>query len=515
MNQMSWLERRVQVQDIELRPLQEFILAEVRREMAAGVHRLILQAATGLGKTVIAAKIIENFLAKNDKLPKESKKRALFICDRIVLVQQTSDVFLRYGIKHGVLQGDNPRFDMSKECQVCTIQTAKKRGVDAAELIIIDEAHVLHEAHKQIIKNNPNAYIIGLTATPYAKGLGKWFEKHIEPVPVKTLIRDGYLVPFEIYGPKVADLSKLKVRAGEFTEESAAETFDQADIVGDVIGTWQKVCPGVKTIAFGASVAHIGHLVEQFQAAGVTACQINAYQDEDERQEALDGFLRGNTTVLCSVEVATKGFDCPSVVCCILATATKSQIKWTQTTGRALRIFPGKEKAIVLDFGGNAERLGFPDDYQFQGLDDGKAKKKAEKTEKEERLPKACPSCDFIVPVGMLICPACGFERKRQDAVTVAEGDLEKLQRKVRKEYSVQDKQDFLAQLNQYAQKCGMKRHWKGFYGFAIYAYAEKFGCQPSGKMDWNARMPVTEEVKNWLLHRKIRYIKSKEKRGE
>jgi superfamily II DNA or RNA helicase len=490
--------------DIELKPLQKVILQELRNEMVKGTKRIVLQAATGLGKTVIAAQIIKNALEKG--------KSVLFIVDRIVLANQTSDVLRRYGIPHGVLQGKNERFDISQPCQVCSIQTVKMRGVNSADLIIIDEAHVLHKAHIDLMQENPEAYVIGLTATPYAKGMGKHFEKHIEPFPVKELISQGYLVPFDIYGPAIVDLSRLKVKAGEYTEESNYQVFGDADIVGDVIGEWEKIAKGLKTIVFGVNVAHIKYLSDRFNAAGYKSCQINAYQTEEERIESLDGFLYGDTMVLCSVEVATKGFDCPSVECCVLAVATRSMIKWTQTTGRALRTFPGKEKAIMLDFGGNAERLGFPDDFQFFGLDDGKKKKSSPSDkEKQEPMPKACPVCSFIKPIGVRKCPACGFLPEHKKDVESAEGNLAKLQRKSRLEYTIEQKQEWLAMANQWCADRKMKRHRKGFYGAAIYAYADKFGCRPSGKVNWSAMRIPSEDVKKYMIHRMIKYAKRKQ----
>jgi superfamily II DNA or RNA helicase len=487
--------------EIILKPLQNLCLHEIRQAFLRS-RKIVFQAATGMGKTIVAAHIIKSALEKG--------KTVSFIADRIVLCNQTSDVLRRYGIPHGVLQAQNERFDINQPVQVCSIQTLKTRGCPKSDLIIIDEAHVLYKSHLAIMAENPDSYFLGLTATPYAKGMGKHFDFHIEPVPVKQLIANGYLVPFDVYGPSIADLSKLKVRAGEFTEESVGEVFDKADIIGDVVKTWQKLTPGKKTIVFGANIAHIKHLVKQFQEAGIAADQVNAY-DTDERDDAIQSFRRGDTTVLCSVEVLTKGFDAPEAEVCVLAVATKSMIKWTQTTGRVLRTAPGKEKAIILDFGGNAERLGFPDDFEFLGLDDGK-KKTAKTKEPVEKKPKACPSCDFIKPVGVHVCPACGFAPERIKNVEVSEGELAKLQRQAKKEYSIEDKQSWLAQLNQYAADHKMRRHWKGFYGAAIYAYADKFGTRPSGKIDWNAREPVSEEVKRFMIHRNIAYAKRKAK---
>lgn len=501
MKQLSLFEQEF---ELRLKPLQEYSLNEIRKNYGVG-KRIVYQAACGMGKTIMAAQIAKNAVSKG--------KTVLFIADRIVLCNQTSDVFNRYKIKHGVIQAQNDRFNLRHPVQICSIQTLKMRGCpENADLIIIDECHVLHEAHKKIIEDNPHAFILGLTATPYAKGLGKYFDYHIQPITIKELIEKEYLVPFDIYGPTIADLSKLKVMAGEYTEKSNVEVFDKADIIGNVVDTWKKLTPGKKTIVFGANIDHIKNLAKQFQDAGISACQINAYQSDEEREMALDKFINGDTTVLCSVEVAVKGFDCPQVEVCVLAVATKSMIKWVQTTGRVMRVYPGKSRATILDFGGNAERLGFPDDYEFLKLDDGKRKKS--ETEKKLKKPKACPSCDFIKPVGVNTCPACGFTPKKVLLVEEAEGELSKLQRKKKKEFSLEQKQSWLAQINQYAEMRGWKRGKNGCFGAALYTYKDIFGSWPPNQIDWSAKEPVSEEVKNYMLYKHIRYAKSKDRKS-
>jgi len=488
-------------EEIVLKPLQTAMVNQLRTAMQRS-KKVILQAATGVGKTVIAAYITKSAYDKG--------KTVLFIVDRIILANQTSAMFAHYGIPHGVIRAHDERFDISKSVQVASIQTLQRRGCNPADLIIIDEAHVLHSAHQKIMADNPKAFIIGLTASPYSKGLGKHFDFHIQPSTFKELIEEKYLVDYDIYAPKIADLSALKVKAGEFTDDSLSAAFDKVDIIGDVVKTWQRLTPGKKTIVFGVNIAHIKHLVDEFISVGITATQINAYQTPEEREEALYNFVEtDNAMVLCSVEAATKGFDVPSAEVAVLAVATKSMIKWTQTTGRVLRTYPGKEKAYILDLGGNAERLGFPDDYVFTELDDGKKNKKSE-VKPKERTPKTCPSCDFIKPIGVRTCPACGFTPEFKADVDVLDAELKKLQRKNKKDYTLEEKQSWLAQLNQYSAEHGHKKHAKGFYGAAIHSFVEKFGCQPSSKLDWAAHTPVTDEVKGWMTHKLIKYAHRK-----
>lgn len=482
-------------QDIELRPLQKIAL-EACRDSFRKTKRFILKATCGFGKTILASYFIKKAVAKEIK--------CLFVVDRIVLAEQTSRVFNHYGITHGIIQADNPEYFPDRMVQIGSIQTLNRRDIDKYGLILIDECHCHHDAHTKLFESNKDAFIIGLSSTPYAKDLGKYYEFFIEPVTVKEMVKQKELVPFEIYAPPIADLTKLKIGNGDYTEESLSEAYDKVDIVGDVVKTWKKLTPNKKTIVFGVNVAHIKHLSKVFNQAGVKACQINAYQGKAERKEALDGFIYGDIKVLCSVEVATKGFDCPSVEVVALAVATKSNMKWEQTTGRGFRLSSGKDKCIILDFGGNAERLGFPDDYNLVKLDDGtKHNSKTKIKERPEQKPKNCPSCDFVKAPGIRKCPACGFLPDFIEDVETSEAELKKIQRKTNRVYTKEEKQSFFNQLGQYCKNKG----WSS--GAASHKYKAKFGVFPNA-MEKNRYEPVGQEVMKFIQYQNIRYAKSR-----
>jgi len=491
------------MEQIELRPLQEVALKECRRAFSH-TKRFILKATCGFGKTVLSAYFIKRAVDNGIK--------CLFVVDRIVLAEQTDAVFAKYGISCGIIQADNEKYFPDRQVQIGSIQTLNRRDIDQYGLILIDECHCHHDAHTKLMEKNKDAFIMGLTSTPYAKDLGKYYDFFIEPVTVKEMVKNGELVPFDIYAPSVADLSKLKIRAGDYTEESLSEAYDQVDIIGDVVNVWKKLTPGKKTIVFGVNVAHIKHLAKEFNRVRVSACQINAYQSKTEREEALSGFINGGTMVLCSVEVATKGFDCPAVEVVALAVATKSSMKWEQTTGRGLRLSPGKDKCTILDFGGNAERLGFPDEHEFLHLDDGnKYGSKTKQKERPEQLPKACPSCEFVKPPGVRKCPACGFEPDFVEDVETGAGELEKLKRKAKKEFTLSDKQSFLSQLNQYAFEKGYKMGRES-WPWSRYKYKDKFGSDIPSRLKWDLREPLSAEVKNFITSCNIRWAKTKNK---
>jgi superfamily II DNA or RNA helicase len=493
--------------ELKLYPIQETIV-DACRETMRHYKKIILQAATGLGKTIISTWIIKQAARKG--------LRILFVCDRISLINQTSEVFHDYGLLHGIYQADNPLYAPELPIQIGSIQTLARRKQRDYDLIIFDEIHSFFKAHERILEHNPDAFFLGLSATPFTKGLGKYFDTHIEPVPMRQLIDEGYLCDFEVYGPATIDLSKVRTVAGDYREDDLSTAADKPELVADVVQTWLKLANGLKTIVFAVNVAHARHLEKIFRRNGVSAREINGYmpkEGDDGANQIIQDFRNSDFKVLISVEMIVKGFDVPDVECIIFATATKSIIKWIQACGRGLRTFQGKILCRILDHGSNCERLGFPDEYEFLELDDGKHQRTKNKLkEHPEKLPKKCPSCDFLKPAGVRKCPACQFEPKFIQDVDVEEGELKKLQRKNKKEYSLQDKQSFLAQLNQYAHDKGFREGKNGCYGWALHKYKDKFGTDVPSRLDWGKREPVKADVKGFITHINIAYAKSKEK---
>ena len=98
----------------------------VREHIRAGAKRILLNSPTGSGKTVMGSALMELTQAKGN--------RANFIVDRKSLIQQTSDTFFKYGLEHGVIQGDHPNYRPSLPIQVCSIQTLAKRGFPQAHV---------------------------------------------------------------------------------------------------------------------------------------------------------------------------------------------------------------------------------------------------------------------------------------------------------------------------------------------------------------------------------------------
>jgi DNA repair protein RadD len=181
-----------------LRVHQEQALEALRRSPTAGRTRPMLQAPTGFGKTLTAAHIIRRALDKG--------KRVAFTVPAVSLIDQTVAAFEAEGIDRiGVMQGIHERTDWQQPVQVRSIQTIGRRRRPDVDLVIVDEAHQLHREVFRWMKDAERVPFIGLSATPWARGLGKYYDNLIIAATTADLIRDNYLSSFTAYaraGPR-------------------------------------------------------------------------------------------------------------------------------------------------------------------------------------------------------------------------------------------------------------------------------------------------------------------------
>lgn len=346
--------------EISLRPYQADAIENLRNGIRAGKRRLLLVAGTGAGKTLTSAHLLQEADRKGSY--------ALFIVDRVALVDQTSAVFDEYGIQHGIVQGINSRWTPRENVQVCSAQTLARRSLprDPA-LIVVDEAHCFYKATLDFMARYPNAVKIGLTATPFTKGMGEHWDDVVNVIPTRQLINDGFLIEPKIYIAKSPDDADLGLNSyGEFSD--ASSTTAGIQIVGDVVQEWvakttEHFGGPVKTIVFSPTVEHGRELCAAFSAAGFNFQQIS-YLDRDdaERAEKIAEFRRDDSVIhgLVSCGVLTKGFDVPDVRCGISCKPyRKSLSSHMQEIGRIMRTCEGKDKAIWLDHSGISSASGW------------------------------------------------------------------------------------------------------------------------------------------------------------
>lgn len=475
-----------------LRDYQHRALDELRGELRAGRRRLILQLATGGGKTSIAAEMIRCALDKG--------KRAMFVADRIKLIDQASDRLDAEGIPHGVIQGDHWRTDFSKPAQVASVQTIARRKIPDFDLVIIDEAHVLYKGHLDLFKRWDNVPMIGLSATPWARGLGKYFHGNVVGATTRELIDLGFLVEPRVFAPSSPDLHGVQIKRGDYDVGQLGTASNKPKLVADIVETWMKHGRGRLTMAFAVNVAHSLAIVESFQRAGVRAEHVDGYMPQEDVKAGFDRLRRGDIEILSSVDLASRGVDIPEVSCGIMARPTKSLMLHVQQVGRLIRAHPGKVDAVVLDHAGNTERLGFVTDDLPTELDDG-TKKAKNPEERKEPLPKKCPACHAMKPAKAHKCPECGFAPKTQPrGIEQEAGELVEVGRKKGK-IATADKKVLYAELLGYAREKGMKDGW------AYYAVRDLCGSAPRDRLK---AMPPSPATMNLIRHLHIKRAKGR-----
>jgi superfamily II DNA or RNA helicase len=345
---------------------------------------------------------------------------------------------------------------------------------------------------------------VGLSATPFTRGLGKYFSNLVVGATATELIENGYLVPSRVFAPTDPDLSTVKTVAGDYQQTQLGEAMNKPTLVADIVSTWQRLGENRQTLAFATNIVHSKTIAAEFQAAGIEAVHIDAYTDSQERQQAIARFKAGEIKILTSVGVLTTGFDAPRVQCLIFARPTKSLALHIQQWGRGIRVDQGKTDCLVLDHAGNTQRLGFVTDPLPDRLDMGE--KKPRKQERKEPVPSVCPSCSYVKPAKTHVCPACGFAPERQNDVHIVDGELTEIKPSKTK-YNHEQKQAFYSQLLYIQQQNNYKHGW------VSHTYKERIGVWPSGLQEI-AEEPDSATLK-FVIHKNIKYSKGKKKKAQ
>lgn len=403
------------------RAFQESAHGSLRDGLRDGHRCQMLMSPTGSGKTYLGLRIAHEALLRG--------KRAVFVCDRTTLINQTSKTADRYGLSaHGILQAANQRMNSSMPFQIASAQTIARREWPDADVIIVDEAHTQMRAWTEYIPTC-RAAVIGLSATPFSVGLGRLFSRMVNATTMHDLTQSGVLVPMRVLSCTRPDMTGAETSGGEWTENAAAERG--MGIIGDVVSQWATHSERRKSIVFGATIAHCEELCRQFNQAGFMAALFTSYTTAAERESLLAEYRKPDSTLrlLISVEALAKGFDVPDVGCvCDCRPLRKSLSTAIQMWGRGLRssIETGKTDCILLDFSGNILR--FKDDFEqiyFHGLstlDSGEKLDKAIRRDDEDDEDKACPECGYT-PFARR-CMACGHEVTRPALIASEGGEM-------------------------------------------------------------------------------------------
>jgi len=351
----------------KLREPQEIVLNKIKDELRKGHKRILINAPTGFGKTILSYQICKDAISKNNSV--------LFTSHRIGLAEQSRDKFI--SLNPSFLQGDSDGYFEDYKLLVATIQTLANTKIKEPKIIIIDEVHYGYESGfiQKIFERFPNSIFLGLSATPVDNKdfLLDGFNAIIDDYQTIDLVNLGWLTPFKIYSPIDFDLSNVKISTNtkDYQEKSLNEEVIKQDINKSIIQKYIELGEERKFICFGINKIHCFELQKEFELNGIVTDVITADTNQTNRKLIYERYKNGTSKGLISIEILTAGFDDPTVQCVILACPTKSWKKYIQCCGRGIRLLGhtidesitnGKEDCILLDCCGCVKEHGLPTD---------------------------------------------------------------------------------------------------------------------------------------------------------
>jgi DNA repair protein RadD len=347
------------------------------------------------------------------------------------------------------------------------------------------------------------AKFIGLSATPWAKGMGTVWQALVAPVTIRELIEDGFLCQLRVLAPPGPDLTGVRTTAGDYNDHDLASACNKVALVANIIDTWLAKGADLPTLCYGVDRKHAQHLQERFLEAGITAEYIDCDTPMFEREEIFARFTAGETRVICNVATLDTGIDL-DVRCIIDARPTKSRIRFVQTIGRGLRMAPGKDFLLILDHAGNHHRLGLVTDIDCEILDRGEAGYTAYDTAKSAIEPsiKLCPECHCVQAPRARECPQCGHAFLAVTQVKELAGELVELGQGASGNRYTPDHNYWHGALLMIAMRKGYAKGW------AAHQFKEKFGFWPESRHQ-PEREP-TVEILNWIRSRAIAFAKAR-----
>ena len=391
--------------NIELRPYQRDFIDAVRQQFLLNNRRVVGVAPCGAGKTIMTGWMIKEALARG--------KKSIFFVHRHELIRQTSETFTRLDIPHGIINAKVP-MQLDLPVQIASVQTLARRlqKIPAPDFLICDECHhILANTYLNVINAFPNAFLLGVTATPERLNgitLCDAFDSMVESLSVNELISLGNLSPFKYFAPTTEiDLSHVRSKFGDFVNDDLAVAMSNKKIIGNIVSTYQRIADGKSAICYCVNVNHSKSVAQSFQAAGIPAAHCDGETNDFLRETIVNDFRRGKIKVLCNAELFGEGFDVPNCQAVILARPTKSLTLFIQQAMRSMRPDPNdpNKVALIIDHVKNYLRHGLPNEHHNWSLEPNPPQRTIPDT-------KECPKCLCIISRSDRVCPACGYEFK-------------------------------------------------------------------------------------------------------
>lgn len=365
--------------EIQPKPFQKVILDKLAHERSEGRRRNLVVAATGTGKTVIAALDYRRLCQELGGRP-----RLLFVAHRQEILQQALDTYrqvLRDPHFGAVLYGGQE--PGSREHLFATIHSLNSRallttlGPDYWRIVVIDECHhIAAETFAAFAEAAQPEFLVGLTATPERSdgdSISRFFNSRPDGAPAAELrlweaLDQQLLAPFEYYA--ISDPTDFTgIPWGRPTQEKQAlniavlQDERRARLIQDAVRLYVSDISQMRALGFCVSVEHAKMMANRFNQAGIPAMVAHGGMPDDERQQVRRRLQTGEVLAVFSCDLYNEGIDLPWVNTVLLLRPTDSPVVFAQQLGRGLRLWEGKSSCLVLDFIGQ-----YGQEYRFERL---------------------------------------------------------------------------------------------------------------------------------------------------
>lgn len=338
-------------------------LYALENSRAEGAVKGLVQAATGVGKTYLAA------------FDSAKYNRVLFVAHREEILQQAAVSFynVRQCDDYGFFNGS--RKDTDKAVVFASVATLGREEYlteryfrpDYFDYLVIDEFHhAVSDQYRRIVNYFKPRFMLGLTATPERMDGRSIYELCDYNVPyeisLKEAINKGILVPFHYYGIyDETDYSSLHLVKGRYDEKELNETYIGNVRRYDLIYKYYMKYHPKRALGFCCSRQHAEEMAKEFCRRGISSVAVYSNADgaySEDREKAIEKLKNREISVIFSVDMFNEGVDIASLDMVMFLRPTHSQVVFLQQLGRGLRTCRGKEYLNVLDFIGNYERAG-------------------------------------------------------------------------------------------------------------------------------------------------------------
>ena len=343
---------------VEPRGAQIEALYSLNKSRLEGFDKGLVVAATGIGKTYLAA------------FDSKKYERVLFVAHREEIIKQGAESFkiVNKTDDIGFFYGDNK--STNNRIVFALVQTLGKSEYlnsnyferDYFDYIVIDEFHhATSSNYKNIIEYFTPKFMLGLTATPERLDSKDVFAlcdyNTVYEVRLKDAINKGWLVPFRYYGiyDETVEYSSIEFKNGKYNDKKLEEALMINKRANLILNNYLKY-NSKSAIGFCTSKSHAKYMADYFNSNDVKSLAVYSGSCSVPREEALNKLKSGEIKVIFSVDMFNEGLDIPSIDMVLFLRPTQSPTVFLQQLGRGLRKYKDKKYLNVLDFIGNYKK---------------------------------------------------------------------------------------------------------------------------------------------------------------